>query len=287
MAQLPLFNDTAATPSKAVATRSTNAIPTLPPLSKPASLPAGSSWHLHTIQGQELGYLVKRSRRRSIGLHVNEQGLVITAPTWVSTAQIHDALEQKFPWIVRKLLEWEERLQHLALGQSQWCHEGQIPYLGVRITLILNPSAPHTHFSGIAQQPHTGDVLQLPLAPDAHSSRVQDFAQIWLQEQARHYFTTRLAYYTTKLGRPYSGLRIASPAKRWGSCSSDGMIMLNWRLIHFPSAAVDYVVAHEVAHLKEMNHSPAFWREVEKLMPDYVAARNLLKKHHPDTLPLL
>lgn len=287
MAQLPLFNDASATPSKAVAPRTTDTTPTLPTLSKPDRLPAGTSWHLYTVQGQELGYLLKRSKRQSIGLRVNEQGLIITAPTWVSSAQVHDALEQKFSWIVRKLLDWEERLQQLALGQSQWCHGGSIPYLGVAITLQVNPSALKTSFSGQAHAPCAGDTLTLPLSLDAQSSRVQDFAQIWLQEQARQYFIERLDYYTNKLGIPYSGLRLASPAKRWGSCSSDGMIMLNWRLMHFPIAAVDYVIAHEVAHLKEMNHSPAFWRVVEQLMPDYVAARNLLKKHHPDTLPLL
>lgn len=287
MAQLPLFNDASATPKKAVAQPSTPAAPTPPTITQPQRLPAGTSWHLHTVQGQELGYLLKRSRRQSIGLRVNEHGLIITAPTWVSMAQVHDALEQKFAWIVRKLLEWEERLQQLALGKSQWCDNGSIPYLGVAITLKLDPEAFTTHFSGNHFQPNAGDILTLPLAKDAQSSRVQDLAQIWLQDQARHYCINRLNYYTAKLGLPYSGLRLANPAKRWGSCSSDGMIMLNWRLIHFPVAAVDYVIAHEVAHLKEMNHSPAFWREVEKLMPDYVTARNLLKKHHPDTLPLL
>src|SRR5690606_9679964 len=105
--------------------------------------------------------------------------------------------------------------------------------------------------------------------------------------QAQAWFGPRLEYFLEKGGLCINRWRLSSAATRWGSCSSDGNIMLNWRLIHFPPEAIDYVIAHEVAHLRELNHSPRFWQEVGKLMPDFEKARNVLKTHAPDTLPLL
>src|SRR5882757_3617501 len=79
----------------------------------------------------------------------------------------------------------------------------------------------------------------------------------------------------------------SSGPTRWGSCSSDGKIRLNWRLIHFPVHVIDYVVAHELAHLREMNHSARFWATVESIFPDFREARHTLKHHPPELLPLL
>ena len=125
------------------------------------------------------------------------------------------------------------------------------------------------------------------LAVGAEPQRVQELTQAWLQKQARQWFEQRLQHYLNLSGLSASKLRLAAPAKRWGSCNSDGTIMLNWRLIHFHPTIIDYVVAHEVAHLQEMNHGPRFWALVETLYPDFVNARNQLRQYDPGTLPLL
>ena len=100
-------------------------------------------------------------------------------------------------------------------------------------------------------------------------------------------FGVRLNRCLERAGRSIAGWGLSSAQGRWGSCTSQGRIRLNWRLIHFAPALIDYVIAHEVAHLKEMNHGPAFWREVERLCPDFRAARDTLRRQPPDTLPLI
>jgi predicted metal-dependent hydrolase len=99
-----------------------------------------------------------------------------------------------------------------------------------------------------------------------------------LRERARALFAERLAHYAGRLAHPLPALALSAARTRWGSCSTRSGIRLNWRLIHFPRDIVDYVVAHEVAHLREMNHSARFWALVGQLFPDYAQARRTLKE---------
>jgi len=101
--------------------------------------------------------------------------------------------------------------------------------------------------------------------------------QSWLQRQARRVFEERCQLFTQRLGVRYTRLSLSSAQTRWGSASADGSIRLNWRLIHFALPTIDYVVAHELAHLREMNHSPRFWDVVRSVLPDYEQARGHLK----------
>jgi predicted metal-dependent hydrolase len=128
-------------------------------------------------------------------------------------------------------------------------------------------------------------VLALPLPPHADSQQIKDRVTGWLQGEATRIFGERLAAYAVKLGVTFRSYALSSAATRWGSCSSEGRIRLNWRLIHFPLSVVDYVVAHELAHLREMNHSPRFWQTVESIFPEFREARKALKQHPPELLP--
>jgi len=101
----------------------------------------------------------------------------------------------------------------------------------------------------------------------------------WLQKQAREGFCSRLAAWEAHAARPLSGWALSSARTRWGSCTSQGIIRLNWRLVQAPPAVLDYVIAHELAHLRHMNHSPAFWAEVGRLYPGWQPARQWLKTH--------
>ena len=98
-----------------------------------------------------------------------------------------------------------------------------------------------------------------------------------LRDKARSVFAERLAHYAPQLGIAAPPLRLSAACTRWGSCSHHGGISLNWRLILMPLPVVDYVVAHELAHLKEMNHSPAFWQVVETLCPNWRDLRRDLR----------
>ena len=120
-------------------------------------------------------------------------------------------------------------------------------------------------------------VLRLALAGNAGSTQVRDAAQAWLMRQARRIFTERLDHFAPRLGVRWNKLSLSNAATRWGSASIDGSVRLNWRLIHFALPTIDYVVAHELAHLRHMDHSPRFWDVVRSVLPDYEQARGSLK----------
>jgi len=101
--------------------------------------------------------------------------------------------------------------------------------------------------------------------------------QSWLQREARRVFAERTAHFAAKLGVRVRRLALSSATTRWGSASADGSVRLHWRLIEHPLATIDYVVAHELAHLREMNHGPKFWAIVESVVPDYRASRARLR----------
>ncbi|WP_233828225.1 M48 family metallopeptidase [Paraburkholderia sp. ZP32-5] len=243
--------------------------------------PDGSKLRTLAIGSRTLHYVLKRSSRRSIGFAIDSTGLTITAPRWVTLADIETAITEKQRWIFTKLIEWQTRVEQRALPKIDWKDGAEVPYLGqpVRVTL----GAPQGTLAFSAEH----GALQLPLPQQADPQQIKDRVQGWLQGEAKRLFGERLAIYAQKLGVDYRAYALSSAATRWGSCSSDGKIRLNWRLIHFPLSIIDYVVAHELAHLREMNHSPRFWQTVESIFPEFREARQTLKSHPPELLPTL
>ncbi|MFU1913936.1 M48 family metallopeptidase [Bordetella avium] len=249
----------------------------------PDALPAGARWREVPTEQQVIGFLLLRSRRRSIGFVVTDDGLRITAPNWVTLSQIDDAVREKSRWILSKLRDWHARREQLALAHTRWQAGGELPYLGRRIVIGLAADQRAARLEG--DPAADGAILWLPLPPDAESPRIRDAAQAWLQQRAGVLFGERLAHFLTLTGLKIRRWRLSSAATRWGSCTSDGCIMLNWRLIHFSQDIIDYVIAHELAHLREMNHSQDFWTEVGQILPGFEAAKKVLKQHDPAMLP--
>ncbi|CCD35359.1 Zinc metalloprotease [Candidatus Paraburkholderia kirkii UZHbot1] len=250
------------------------------PAAPPTPLPDGARLRRMVVKAGALEYRLKRSSRRTIGFCIDGTGLVITAPRWVTIADIESAILDKQNWIVKKLTEWQTRVEQRALPHIEWKDGAEFPYLGKTISVSLGSGA------ALSFDDETS-VLSLALPALADAQQIKDRVQGWLQSEARRIFGERLAVYAAKLGVEYRAYALSSAATRWGSCSSDGKIRLNWRLIHFPMSIVDYVVAHELAHLREMNHSPRFWQTVESIFPEFREARHTLKHHPPDLLPAL
>ena len=119
-----------------------------------------------------------------------------------------------------------------------------------------------------------GDVLLIPGPEDGWPRQLA----AWLKWTARAEAEPAINAYATSVGRPWSRLTLRDPKSRWGSCTADGGIMLSWRLTLAPREVFNYVAAHEVAHLVEMNHSPAFWAVVERLDPDHQTSRAWLRR---------
>ncbi|MYN13210.1 DUF45 domain-containing protein [Pusillimonas sp. TS35] len=279
------------TPPRATPPVKTPSRPTTPglavPTPQPASLPMNARWREVATPEQTIGFVLRRSRRKSIGLTVDDSGLQVIAPNWVTLAQVDAAVIEKSRWIIGKLRIRHQRKAQLATADTQWLHGGTLPYLGARIVLQLDGARRTADFSGSPFLPQAGDTLTLPLPAGADQSRVRDSAHAWLQHQARTWFGPRLQHFLETNGLAIRKWRLSSAATRWGSCSSDGNIMLNWRLIHFSHDVIDYVIAHEVAHLRHLNHSPAFWREVGIILPGFEKSRDVLRQHDPGSLPLI
>ena len=119
--------------------------------------------------------------------------------------------------------------------------------------------------------------LRLGLPHHASPDQIRDAVQAWLMRQAKRVFHERLDHFAPQLGVQWKKLALSNAGTRWGSASADGSIRLNWRLIHFSLSVIDYVVAHELSHLRVMDHSPRFWDTVHSVVPDYAALRRQLK----------
>lgn len=242
----------------------------------PQPLPAGTREIM--LDGALLRYQFKRSHRKSIGFTVGEAGLSVTAPKWVTLADVDAAIVAKRKWIATKLHQQRERGAR-QIAEPEWRDGTRLPYLGQALTIVL--ASP----SGSLQHDETTATLALGLPDGSTAQQIKDRVQAWLQQRAAALFVTRLDHYAQQLGCRYSGFALSSATGRWGSCTSAGKIRLNWRLIHFPLSVIDYVVAHELSHLHEMNHGPRFWQTVESIFPEYTTARDALKHHPPEQLP--
>ncbi len=231
------------------------------------------------LDGHTVSYELRRSRRRSIGFVVGPEGLSVSAPRWVGSVDIDSALRAKARWILRKLQEQRERAGRLAQARIDWRDGTVLPFLGETVIVVIDPRATgavlHSADDTLPGVPRL--TLHVGLPHGADPTQLRDAVQGWLQRQARRIFEERCAAYAARLGVRMRRLSLSAASTRWGSASADGSIRLNWRLVHFALPVIDYVVAHELAHLREMNHSDAFWDVVRSVVPDYEAARGTLR----------
>ncbi len=227
-------------------------------------------------------YELRRSARRSIGFMIDDDGLRVTAPRRATQEAVDTAIRAKQRWILTKLLErGERRAQRDTRAPLRWEDGAKLPYLGGEITLRLQEAArSHCLFDQATRE------LSLGVVPGLEEWQLKERVKLWFQDEARRLFGERLDHYAPRLGVSYKAFALSSAGTRWGSCTIEGNIRLNWRLIHYPPALVDYVVAHELAHLREMNHSPRFWAAVGEVYPDYDGARLALRKRSHE-MPVL
>lgn len=254
--------------------------PVSPTEGSPSPTPAATAGYTHPaanrharLQGLEVSFRFERSRRRSIGFVIGAEGLEVRAPSWVTLREVDAAVQEKAAWILSKLQQFRQRQSEHVQQAIDWTHGADIPYLGstVRLCVVERGAA----LPPPGEQPPE---LRLSLPPGASAQQVREAAEVWFKKKARPLFEERLAHFAPQLGVQWKKLSLSSARTRWGSARSDGHIRLNWRLIHLPLTQIDYVVVHELAHLREMNHSPRFWDTVGGVMPDYRARRQQLRQ---------
>lgn len=197
-----------------------------------------------------------RARRLSLRLSQLDGRVTLTLPKGVSEAEGRAFVLAKESWL-RRHLDRRDAPVDVGLG-------AQVPIAGELCEI--------THGTGRSVI-WEDNCLKVPGDPDAVAARVRG----WLRAQARERLAEASDHFAHKLDRPYNRITLRDTRSRWGSCTHDGGLMYSWRLMMAPPDVLDYVAAHEVAHLAEMNHSPAFWAVVERLYGDWRAPRSWLR----------
>ena len=226
------------------------------------------------LNDQEVLYTLKRRKCRAINLKIDCDGLTVSAPTRETLGWIESALKGRSNWILKKLDEWKSK-ESISLV---WEESSIFPLLGDPWRLAIEPTGIMkmipVKIKGIVGRKQ----LELPFATTVSSQEIEKIVMEWYYKQAYIYFSKRMEFFSKKLGVPPPQLKLSRAKTQWGSCNSRRIIHLNWRLIQLSISLIDYVIAHELSHLIEMNHSSAFWKTVESICPNYVANRNELKK---------
>nr|MCU0763975.1 M48 family metallopeptidase [Hydrogenophaga sp.] len=229
----------------------------------------------------EVAYEFKRGKRRTIGLSVGPDGLTVSAPRWTPVGEVEALLRDKSGWVLEKLQRARDRAGELAQARTLWADGAEFDFLGQRVRLVLDPTHGFSEVGAVLQPAADAAAglatLRLGLSHNAGEVQIRDAAQAWLMRQAKRVFAERLELFAPQLGVRYERLRLSSAGTRWGSASVDGTIRLNWRLIHLSLDMIDYVVVHELSHLRHMDHSPQFWDVVASVMPDHQQRRRALK----------
>ncbi len=229
----------------------------------------------HSIQLETatIHYELIFARRKTLGISVHpDQSVTVRAPQGLSLAEIEKAVYRKGSWITKKQREFAARppvppLPNYISGETH-------RYLGCRYRLH------------VIEDGHEGVMLKngrffLRVRDQNDRPRKQKLFENWYRQRAKIIFPQRLKIVyprAARFGIPFPQLKIRKMKSRWGSCSSKGSILLNLKLIQTPKASIDYVILHELAHLREHNHSPAYYHLLSKLQPDWQAQRDYLNQ---------
>ncbi len=209
-----------------------------------------------------------RSKRRSIALQVRPDGaLIVRAPYLVRDSVIEKFVQEKRDWISK--VQQSLRQQSELVRPKQFIEGEKFLYLGNEYSLHI---AEDMFGKLLFEDRFILGARYLPKARKIFES--------WYRNEAFFIFTQRCQRYAQQIGVSYQGIKLSNAKHRWGSCHPSGNLCFNWRLVMGPQAVIDYVVVHELAHLKELNHSSRFWSVVEKTLPDYRVSRKWLKDNH-------
>ncbi len=216
-----------------------------------------------SLSGGLLTYSIATSaRRRTTCVQVYPDGSVrVVAPHHADLREIRAFVVERQPWIAKQRLRFASR----APVVSELADGATLPFMDEMLTLRLSR---HTR-AGVFREG-----ADLFLAADGNDARA--LLTAWYRTQAAAHVPQRIACYADGVGRAPQRVHIRDQKTRWGSCSPRGTISINWRLLLAPLEILDYVVVHELCHLLHPNHSPRFWREVERVLPHYLYLRRRL-----------
>lgn len=220
--------------------------------------------------GFSFEYTVERSRRRTVAIYIDPaRGVLVRAPKRVRDSEIEEFMLKKSRWISRKLTEVQKRAAETP--RHTYLAGDIFHYLGDEYCLRICEWKRGVSISG-------NDML-VCVKPGDSTERVRSILKKWYSDRAREKFFERVTYYSNAIGVQPNRVAVRNQSRRWGSCSGKGNVNLNLKLIMAPPEILDYVVAHELCHLRHPNHSPDFWNLLARTVPDFAERRRWLKEN--------
>ncbi|MGI6412577.1 MAG: M48 family metallopeptidase [Syntrophomonadaceae bacterium] len=217
----------------------------------------------------ELSY----SRRKTIAISVEAPGRVsVKAPLGLSEDEIINRVKSKARWIVQKLYE-VKNVKTIAV-KKEFVNGESFMYLGRNYSLQLIMD---TKMRKPRVKLYQGKFMVA--TPSREEEPIKKAMLNWYRKKAREQINERIKYYQPKVGVQPARITVKEQKKRWGSCSSRGNLNFNWRAVMAPSPVLDYIIVHELCHLKHHNHSREFWNLLASILPDYKNRREWLKKN--------
>lgn len=223
----------------------------------------------------ELGFefaIARSSRRRSISIEIRQAQVIIRAPVEVAQTVLIDFLHQKAAWVRAKITEQQQVLA-TQIEPRSYLQGSDVPFMDETLTLVLG-RGPRAAVARVGQQLHLILSTRVRATDEA---QIRQLLSRWYQQQALTILTRKTLELTGAMGLVCSQVTIKATRSKWGHCTSRGAIQYNWQILLAPEAIVDYLVAHEVSHLRHQNHSADFWSLVASICPTFKADRAWLK----------
>ena len=219
----------------------------------------------------------KRAKTAAISIHPNAQ-VVISIPPFVTEGGVRDLVRKKARWIFSKQAYFKNRAR--LFPKKELVSGEEILFLGRRYRLKIKKI--ETQEGPLATERIGRRILvTVPQSLEERKRAIRDALVVWFIPQAETIIQQRVAHYSELLGLNPKQVIVKNQERRWGSCSKSGVVRINWKIIMAPISIVDYVVVHELCHLRITNHSQAFWKLVSSVLPDYELRRNWLKQNTP------
>lgn len=227
---------------------------------------------MFVYETEQIELVIQRFKRKSITIAIQPDGnLLVKAPVFMSDEEIIKWVKTKTSWIIRQRAE-VLRQKHLNLAK-QYVSGEKFLYLGREYVLDVRISEGRAGMVGLVEN----NIVVFTKAGE--NAQVQTILTNWYEKQAKAIIPKRVRFFADQMGESFGKIAIKNQKKRWGSCSSARNLNFNRRLIMAPQEVMDYVVVHELCHLRQMNHSVAFWKEVEMVLPDYKVHKKWLERN--------
>jgi predicted metal-dependent hydrolase len=231
-----------------------------------------------TIEGRVIEYVLKRSNRKTIGIRIDTDGNIkVTAPVKTSRKQIKDTIVNEAPWILKKQEEMI-KINQEKKRNAQFIDGDRFLFLGKEYLLTvyeMNNLQPEVLLYG-------GSIIVCIAKGKSGEERVlciRNALKTWYMDRFESILRERVPELAASVDVSPASIKIKEQKTRWGSCSNKGNINLNWKLVMAPMEVIDYVIVHELCHMKEMNHLKAFWTLVGAVLPEYPASRKWLREN--------